>query len=60
MKIDAALEQLNTGEFGICQACEVPIPRKRLLVIPWADLCVPCQEQLRETTSRDLAVGLAA
>ncbi len=59
-KIDAALERINTGEFGTCQACEEPIPRKRLLAIPWADLCVPCQEQLHETTPRDLAVGLAA
>jgi DnaK suppressor protein len=59
-KVEAALERLSTGEFGICQACEEPIPRKRLLAIPWADLCVPCQEQLHETTPRELAVGLAA
>ena len=59
-KIDAALDRLDTGEFGICQACEVQIPRKRLLAIPWADLCVPCQELLHEGASRGLAVGIAA
>ncbi len=59
-KIDAALERLNTAEFGICQACEEQIPKNRLLAIPWADLCVSCQEQLHETTSPDLAARLAA
>ena len=59
-KIEAALERLQMGEFGICQACEEPIPRRRLLAIPWADRCVPCQERMHESTWRDNEVGLAA
>ena len=59
-KIGAALERLQTGEFGICQRCEEPIPRRRLLAIPWANHCVPCQEQFHDGAWREEAVGLAA
>ena len=59
-KIGAALGRLPTGEFGICQTCEEPIPRRRLLAIPWAENCVPCQERLHDGAWREEAVGLAA
>ncbi len=44
--IDAALERLERGEFGICAECGNAIPVKRLEAIPWAAYCVPCQERL--------------
>jgi DnaK suppressor protein len=44
--IDAALERLDRGEFGICEECGEAIPLKRLEAIPWAACCVPCQERL--------------
>ena len=44
--IDAALERLDGGEFGICAECGDAIPFKRLEAIPWAACCVPCQERL--------------
>lgn len=50
-KIGAAIERLQDGDFGICRACEEPIPRKRLLAIPWADRCVPCMEQVQGARS---------
>jgi DnaK suppressor protein len=59
-KIGGALERLRTGDFGICQSCEEPIPRTRLLAIPWAEHCVPCQERLHEGARHDVEVGLAA
>ncbi len=43
--IDAALERLDRGEFGLCAECEDPIPVKRLNVVPWAACCVPCQDR---------------
>lgn len=57
--IGAALERVQTGEFGICQKCEELIPRRRLLAIPWADNCVPCEERLHDGRC-EKAVGLAA
>lgn len=42
--IEEALDRLESGDYGICLSCEEPIPAKRLNAIPWARLCVPCQE----------------
>jgi len=35
-EIDAALERLDAGTFGICVASDKPIPKERLRAIPWA------------------------
>jgi DnaK suppressor protein len=43
--IDAALDRLTTGDFGLCVQCGEMIAPKRLAAIPWADCCVTCQEQ---------------
>lgn len=43
--IDAALERLENGGFGVCAECEEPIPAKRLNIVPWAAYCVPCQDR---------------
>jgi DnaK suppressor protein len=43
--IDAALERLDKGAFGLCADCEEPIPAKRLKIVPWAAYCVPCQDR---------------
>ena len=42
--VDEALDRLDSGDYGICLACEEPIPAKRLRAIPWARYCIPCQE----------------
>ena len=33
--IDAALDRLETGHYGVCLSCEEPIPGRRLDAIPW-------------------------
>lgn len=43
-EIDAALERVADGSYGICGDCEEPINPRRLAAIPWATLCVRCQE----------------
>ncbi len=64
--IEEALDRLNSGEYGICLACEEPIPAKRLKALPWARYCVDCQESIgADTEDHDvkgtprLVVGLA-
>jgi DnaK suppressor protein len=42
--VDEALDRLTSGDYGICLACEEPIPAKRLRALPWARFCVHCQE----------------
>ena len=43
-KIDAALERMNEGTFGICEDCEEPIEPKRLDARPVSTLCLSCKE----------------
>lgn len=50
-EVEAALLRIETGSFGICQACEEPITPKRLDAVPWARFCIPCQE--REASSEN-------
>ena len=44
-EVEAALERLEEGEFGICQGCGEPIPQRRLEALPWARFCVACAEK---------------
>jgi DnaK suppressor protein len=41
--IDAALQRLEQGFYGICEHCAKPIPWQRLDVLPMTRLCTPCQ-----------------
>lgn len=40
----AALRRIHDGTFGICEECDEQISLKRLSAIPWASLCLFCQE----------------
>lgn len=43
-QIEEVLRRLDTGEYGICADCEEEIAPKRLRAVPWAQLCLKCQE----------------
>lgn len=42
--VRAALRRLEEGTFGVCLRCEADISSKRLSAVPWAALCIGCQE----------------
>jgi DnaK suppressor protein len=42
--IEEALRRLDIGEYGTCLNCEEEIGAKRLRAVPWAPLCLRCQE----------------
>ncbi|MDO5449427.1 MAG: TraR/DksA family transcriptional regulator [Akkermansia sp.] len=44
-EIDAALERIRLGFYGICEVSLEPIPKKRLQVRPFCRLTVKCQEE---------------
>lgn len=44
--IEAALDRIQAGDYGICLSCEEPIAAKRLQALPWAKYCVECQENI--------------
>lgn len=43
--IAAALARLEAGQYGICAACEQPIPSRRLRALPFAVRCQPCAHE---------------
>ena len=43
--IDAALERMRNGTYGICVHCETELQQKRLEAVPWARHCTVCQEK---------------
>ena len=42
-QIDAALQGLRAGTYGLCVDCEYPIKEERLKVQPFARRCLECQ-----------------
>ena len=43
--IRAALARIEHGTYGVCLDCEESISAKRLAAVPWAALCIHCQEK---------------
>jgi len=40
-----AIARIQDGSYGICLECEEEIAPRRLKAIPWAELCIRCQER---------------
>jgi len=43
-EIDHALSKIDEGGFGMCEACKKAISKVRLKAVPYAALCLKCQE----------------
>ncbi len=41
--IEFAIQRIDDGTYGICQACDNPIERPRLKALPFARKCLACQ-----------------
>lgn len=44
-QVDAALEKIREGTYGICEKCGEGISEKRLEALPFARYCIACQEE---------------
>lgn len=46
-QLEAAIRRLDREpeEFGLCEECDEDIPIRRLELMPWARLCVKCQQE---------------
>ncbi|MES2201338.1 MAG: TraR/DksA family transcriptional regulator [candidate division FCPU426 bacterium] len=49
--VEKALERVEKGSYGVCENCEKTIPLQRLKALPFARLCIDCQE-LEERAKR--------
>jgi len=45
-QIEAALDRVDAGLYGVCVECEGKIPKARLEVLPPTPYCVKCAEKL--------------
>ena len=57
VQIEAALERLERGEYGLCRDCEALIALARLKALPFAQRCRPCQDLAERDERRE--AGLA-
>jgi len=44
-EIEAALDKINDGTYGVCTDCGRPIDSERLEALPWATRCMDCQQE---------------
>jgi RNA polymerase-binding transcription factor len=58
--IQQAMKAIDRGRYGECVRCGNNINEKRLRAIPWATLCIRCQEETEaeQTSSRMVPAGL--
>jgi DnaK suppressor protein len=56
--VEEALDRLESGDYGICLACEAGIAPKRLLAVPWTRYCIRCQDTTGIEMDRELANNL--
>ncbi len=43
--IDAALQRIENGSYGTCQACGQAIAAERLEAVPWTTQCIDCKRK---------------
>jgi DnaK suppressor protein len=54
--IEDAIRRMDREEYGECASCGEDINDKRLVAVPWATLCIQCQEEAeRERASESMA-----
>jgi RNA polymerase-binding transcription factor DksA len=49
-EVDRALEKLDEGTYGTCDACGREIGAERLEAVPWAARCVDCAAKRSRST----------
>jgi len=59
-QVTDALERIAAGNYGVCIACENAIALKRLAALPWAELCLECQQNAESRPSAQAMTGTGA
>ena len=54
--VEEALDRMDSGDYGVCLACEEPIAPKRLRVLSWARYCVTCQDSAGHSMDRQMGL----
>lgn len=51
-QVEEALERIDQGTFGVCEACGSPIHPERLRALPYARLCIDCKAREEQAIPR--------
>ena len=54
--VETALDRIAGGTYGCCLRCDEEISMKRLTALPYAFLCITCQEGAEHDESREQGV----
>jgi len=52
-QVEAALEKIEIGEYGICNQCKKDIPEARLEVVPYTEFCTQCLSDIETKATLD-------
>lgn len=47
--VELARKRMDSGTYGECASCGYPIPFERLMAMPAAERCAPCQQNFERT-----------
>ena len=50
-EVEDALSRISDGSYGLCRLCDAKIQPARLNAVPWAPLCIDCQEDAERKQS---------
>ena len=56
-QIEAALQRLKKGTYGLCESCQKKIPVSRLNALPYTSLCIECQREMEAHPGYDYRYG---
>lgn len=54
-QLEAAIQRIEDGTYGICRVCDVQIPKARLEAVPTTKICVACKEAEAEAEEKKRA-----
>jgi|SRR5579862_4440575 len=51
LEVEAALDRIDNGSYGVCDRCGQPVDPARLRALPWARYCLNCQQYAERRAS---------
>lgn len=52
-QIASAIERIDDKTYGECEECGAKISKKRLMALPFTDLCIDCKNEQERTRGKD-------